>query len=272
MKFPCTILYATIEQHIPIPEYEEDNVQNANSWSFTEEEDSLLEVPKESSLTVSKRSSVEEENHLSVLIDYKQSWIQNMGGCNNQQTSEKVLPVLEDNVVDVDEDSSTVVPSQNTQVPTEYNNSPSSPLELKSRMDDAVSFIGNRAEPGFNLSSSSSLTTSSRSNPLVEHETCEWSHIPLQKKKDEKSDIIKLQEFEDLNEMLLSRSNTATSWTSVKRKSSETSPIKKKKVNELLKDEDVDIEDDWMDSDYNRKKRKMKQLTLFNVSREKETK
>jgi hypothetical protein len=114
-------------------------------------------------------------------------------------------------------------------------------------------FHRNRVEPVFNLLSSSSSTMSSRVNPVVEHETDEWSHISLHKKKDEKCYVIKLQKFEELNEKLLSQSNTVSSWASVKRKASETSPIKKMKVNELLKDEDVDIEDDWMDSDYNRK-------------------
>jgi hypothetical protein len=275
MKFPCTILYATIEQHIPVPEYEEDNVENSNSWSFTEEQVTHMEELQKKGDAVDIKKSNGDESHFSMLIDYKQSWIQNMSKSKPQNTfiSDHFV-----NEMNVDDDSVTIVPSQETQVPTEYNNSPSPLSNLKNREDDDIEFLENRKAPGSSpilSSSGSSPVISRKSNPVVEHETCEWEQISLPRKKSEKSDIIKLQEFEDLNEKLFSRSDTASSWTSIKRKSSEMSPTKKIKDhdNELLKDEDNDIEDDWMDSDYNRKNKKLKQLTLFNLqSRDKDNK
>jgi DNA-directed RNA polymerase subunit H (RpoH/RPB5) len=226
----CT-LYASIEKHVPIPEYDIDDEEEEEVETHIERTQ-FMKIKSPAQLPVSStkitreprrivETEDEEDKYESVLIDYKRPWI---------ETAKPVAETLKEK----EKDLITLVPSQETQVSSDNEEIPNN--NTTNHHMDAVSVC---VQETCEFESEEMKRRNSKPLKIIRTET---STVPRKLNRITRVDDI--DDDPEYNDLIRSPS----SWQSIKRKPSTKA-------------------EDWMDSSYNKSNKKLKQLTLVNVKK-----
>ena len=237
MRF-CT-LYASIEKHIPIPDYEIAD-DSEGETTMTHLEETQMTVKSKSPPKNIDETEMEEDKIESVLIEFKKPW--------DEKRHPAAKPTTRDIKTNLQNIPGNIVKENN-----HLFKSPNQKAISEMELDDNVTLIPSQTtQVSSDEEKEEEKMVTKDISPVCLAETCALEdpvETNLFRKRAFKVKAVSAEydkdDIQDDIERKLSRSTS--SWQSIKRKSS--------------------TGDDWMDSSYNKGNKKLKQLTFVAVKK-----